>query len=350
MARSVSADALTAARNALAEYGSLRKAAAALGIPHTTLQSRIAMAERKLEREETGFDMPELPSTLPTAQALIERRKAEFERVDAAKQARRLIDVPVKLAGPVGVSWFGDPHLDDPGTDIALVERHVELVKRTPGLFAANIGDTGNHWVGRLARLYGEQSTSAAETWVLVEWLIQALPWLVIINGNHGCWNGAGDPLRWLIRQQPGAFDDNGVRLNLTFPNGKKIRVNARHDFRGHSMWNPAHGLAKAVQMGWRDHLLVAGHTHVTGYNVLKDPASGLISHALRIASYKTHDRYADTLGLPDSNITANAVTIFDPEATSERNLVTVFLDPEEGADFLTWKRGKYEQAKRANV
>jgi hypothetical protein len=335
---------------ALESAGSIRKAATALGLAPSTLQARVSAARRARERTEVGFDMPELPSVLPSAAELIDRRKAEFARVDAAKEARKLIDVPVKLDGPVGVSWFGDPHLDDPGTDIALVERHVDLVRGTPGLFAANIGDSGNHWVGRLARLYGEQSTSAAETWVLVEWLIEALPWLLIINGNHGVWNGAGDPLKWLIRQQPGAFDDNGTRLNLTFPNGRAIRVNARHDFRGHSMWNPAHGLAKAIQMGHRDHLLVAGHTHVTGYNVLKDPASGLISHALRIASYKTHDRYADTLGLPDQNITQNAVTIFNPDATEERNLVTVFLDPFEGAEFLTWKRRKHAAGKRVNV
>lgn len=354
------ADDLLRCASAVLHYKTVRAAAAALGIPESTLRGRFKKAginplEPGVTQFETdfsgiGFDMKPLPSALPTIDELLDRRKSEFSRINTAKEARKLIDVDVRLDGPVGISFWGDPHLDDPGTDIALVERHVELVKRTPGLFAANIGDSGNHWVGRLARLYGEQSTSASETWVLVEWLIQSLPWIAIINGNHGCWNGAGDPLKWFIRQQPGAFDDNGVRLNLRFPQGRDIRVNARHDFRGHSMWNPAHGLAKAVQMGWRDHLLVAGHTHVSAYNVLKDPATGLISHALRIASYKTHDRYADTLGLPDQNITQNAVTILSPEATEERNLVTVFLDPFEGAEFLTWKRRKFAQGKRVNV
>ena len=68
-------------------------------------------------------------------------------------------------------------------------------------------------------------------------------------------------------------------------------------------MWNTAHGLSKAIQMGWRDHVLTAGHTHVSGYQVLKDPATGLVSHALRIASYKEIDRYAEQKGLPDQNI-----------------------------------------------
>ena len=55
--------------------------------------------------------------------------------------------------------------------------------------------------------------------------------------------------------------------------------------------------------MGWRDHVLTAGHTHVSGYQVLKDPSTGLISHAIRIASYKEMDRYAEEKGLPDQNI-----------------------------------------------
>jgi hypothetical protein len=115
-------------------------------------------------------------------------------------------------------------------------------------------------------------------------------------------------------------------------------------------MWNATHGVAKAAQMGWRDQILIAGHLHISGYQVLKDPATGMISHAIRVASYKWHDRYADQLGLPDQNITENVVTIINPDAESERQLVTVFLDPEFGADVLTFMRRKHAQAKRVNV
>ena len=44
--------------------------------------------------------------------------------------------------------------------------------------------------------------------------------------------------------------------------------------------------------------LVVAGHLHISGYNILRDPQSGLISHALRVGSYKIHDRYAEEQGL----------------------------------------------------
>ena len=113
-------------------------------------------------------------------------------------------------------------------------------------------------------------------------------------------------------------------------------------------MWNTVHGVSKAAQMGWRDHILTCGHKHTSGYTPIKDPASGLLSHCIRVASYKTHDRYADEKGLPDQNFTENVVTVIDPDAASERHLVTVFLNVEEGAEFLTWKRSKFAMGKRA--
>lgn len=319
--------------------------------------SRQAVQQRLKHAEEMGllteaapkpfYVESELPSRLPSAEELISRRKAEFSRVDASRNARRLIDIAVTMPGPIGIAHGGDPHLDDPGTNIGLIERHVDLVNRTDGLFAANVGDLQNGWIGRLARLYAEQSTSAAEAWVLVEWYVRSMQFLYLIKGNHDAWAGSGDPLNWMLRSSPGVVESDGARLNLKFPNKREVRINARHDFKGSSQWNPVHGPAKAAQLGWRDHILIAGHLHISGYNILKDPATGLISHAIRVASYKTHDRYADQLGLPDQNISECIVTVIDPDATDERRLVTVFMDPHEGAEFLTWKRAKFAQGKR---
>ena len=259
-----------------------------------------------------------------------------------AKNHERLINVRINVDGPIGIAHFGDPHIDDDGTNIAELLAHADLVQNTEGMFGGNIGDNQNNWVGRLARLYGEQSTSAKESWRLTEYFISKVQWLYLVGGNHDAWSGAGDPLEWIVSQQNGIFHNNGVRINLVFPNKKEVRINARHTFAGHSMWNTAHGISKAVQMGWRDHVLTAGHTHVSGYQVLKDPATGLISHAIRIASYKEMDRYAEEKGLPDQNIFKCPVTIIDPRYDDDDSrLVTTIFDPNEGRDYLTWKRSK---------
>ncbi len=332
--------------DAVETYGGQRAAAAALGIPRSTLRDHIRHAGQLSLRplERAPFAVDELPDEVASLDELMERRKKEFSRVQSAKEARRKIRVKVEIDGPIGITHFGDPHVDDPGTDIGAIERDVDVVRNTEGLFGGNIGDLQNNWVGRLAALYGEQSTSAKESWVLTEWLISSVNWLYIIGGNHDCWSGAGDPLNWITRSQQGVYEGHGARLSLGFPNGKEVRINARHDFRGHSQWNPVHGPSKAAQMGWRDHVLVAGHKHVSGAAILKCPASGLISHALRCAGYKKYDRYAEELGLPDQNVSPTVTTIIDPlYDDDDPRLITVIWDSEEAADFLTYKREKWK-------
>ena len=330
---------------AVADYGSLRNASIETGIPRTTLR------DQYLDGVSRGFtaDMPapgkceftleDLPGELPSIEELIIRRKDEQDRVFKARAARHLINVDVKVEGPIGICHFGDPHVDDPGTDIRLLEQHINIVNKTPGMLAGNIGDLHNNWVGRLSRLYAEQTTTAREAWVLVEWLIKSVDWLYLVKGNHDVWSGAGDPLDWMSLQS-GIMKSHGARLNLTFPNGAQTRINARHDFRGHSQWNEAHGPKKAAKMGWRDHILTCGHKHTSQYTTDKCPATGLISHIVRCAGYKVWDSYADELGLPDHATFPAAVTIIDPDEPDHTTRhITTILDVEYGADFLSWLR-----------
>jgi hypothetical protein len=337
------------------DHGSVSRAADAERVPRPTMQARWDRAKRWAA--EAGLpippltntppaapiaEVPALPDERPTVDELLERRRKEFDRKHEAKEARKLVTVPVRVDGPFGVALFGDPHVDDAGTDIRLLESHMQIVKRTPALLAGNVGDYSNNWVGRLARLYAEQSTTAAEAWLLVEWMVHYLPWLFLIGGNHDLWSGAGDPVQWMARSARVAYEAHGMRLGLQAPNGRVIRLNCRHHWKGHSMWNPAHGPAKAVQRGHRDHLVVAGHLHVSGYNILRDPQSGLISHALRVGSYKIHDRYAEEQGLDTEQISPAVVVVVQPDASDDSpRLLTIFHDVETGADFLTFLRSK---------
>lgn len=340
---------LQSALDAVARYGTVTQAARTLGLSRPTFQSRVDKARRLGMAglpPDKAFEADPLPDELPTADELIDRRRKEFARKKAAHDARVLIPVRVTCAGPFGIAHVGDPHVDDPGTDIDLLAQHVAIINRTDALFGASVGDYSNNWVGRLARLHAEQSVSAAEAWVLVEWLIRSTRWLYLIGGNHDCWSGAGDPIKWMAKSARLQYEAYGARLGLQCPNGRVIRVNARHDFSGHSQWNTAHGPAKAAQMGWRDHLLVCGHLHISGYHILRDPSTGLISHALRVGSYKMLDRYADEKGLPNQTFTCCPVTVVRPQfADDDNRLITVFLEPETAADFLTWLRKRKSEA-----
>ena len=310
-----------------------------------TLNPTIIEESPFVVEEEYHEETPEIP-----IDELIENRKRKFNKQISNKEAKTLINIDINIRGPIGIAHFGDPHVDDDGTDIAQILNYTALINNTEGMFAGNLGDIQNNWVGRLARLYSMQSTTAKESWRLTEYFVSKVEWLYLVAGNHDVWSGEGAPLEFMMRDHKGIFERHGARMNLNFPNGKKIRINARHTFKGNSMWNTAHGISKAIQMGWRDHIATCGHTHVSGYQVLKDPATGLISHGLQVASFKILDEYADRLGLDDKNIFNCPVTIIDPRFNdNDCRLITTIFDPEMAAKYLTflrndWKRGNTRQ------
>ena len=352
MARFTDEELLIAAETQ-AQYGSQRLASRALGLSRGSFRRRLTEFKVRFEGD-TFFDpqmsqsseffinKDELMDETADLKDILAKRRAEFRRMEASEKSRSLIRCRVRLGGPIGILHMGDPHVDDPGTSIDALEHHVDLIKNTEGLFGANIGDLANHWVGRLARLHAHQTTTEAETWRLVEWLVTSIDWLYIIGGNHDLWVGDGDPVQWMVRNQSGVYQAHGARINLVFPNKKEVRVNARHDWTGHSQWNPAHGPAKAAQMGINDHIVISGHRHISGYQIVKQPNSGLISHAIRIASYKIYDNYAKQLGLRNQNISPAVMTVIDPEREDDDpGLITVFHDMDMGVEFLKFLRQK---------
>ena len=230
---------------------------------------------------------------------------------------------------------------DDDGTDIAMIESHIDLINNTPNCYAVNIGDVRNNWVGRLMALYAHQSITESEAWELAKWFFNSVPHLLHIGGNHCTWSGGRDLLPLLAKNAGQLYVDHGARLGLTFANKRRVSINARHKFPGNSMYNVAHGANRASrEAGILDNIVVAGHIHCSGYNILKNPVTKLVSHCIQVASYKMFDRYAEGLGMMDRNISPSVLIVINPEA-KESGLVTVYHDVEEGAAFLKFKNAK---------
>ena len=331
------------------------KAARAAGIASSTLKSRLRRAaslnipitldpSKPTVGHAESFTYTPLPEPDLSVEELIAHRKKQFSRKQAYEDARKLIPVKVNIDGPIGIWHFGDPHLDDDGTDLGLVEQHVDLIHKTEGLFGANVGDSSNNWVGRLSHLWGQQSTSARQAWQLVDWFISGLEWLYLISGNHDAWSGEGDPIKWIMKEQQAPYASSEIRLELVFPNKNTCRVNARHDFSGHSQYNPVHGPMKANMFGVRDHISVAGHRHVSGHGVLKNPEDGSLCHSFLVAGYKIYDRYAMEKGFRDQRISPGVFTIINPEVPNTHpDFVTHFWDMATGIFFLKALRRRYK-------
>ncbi|MBU8540798.1 metallophosphoesterase [Falsiroseomonas tokyonensis] len=329
--------------------GTNRRAAATvagerLGLTANQQRGRLAALDMKQKgwaatEQPAPFVVAPLPSGEEPIEDLIARRANAYTRRHEAKEARELVPVQINIEGAYGILHMGDPHVDDDGCDWPTLLRHLELIDQTEGLFAANVGDLSNNWVGHLARLYASQGTTAAEAIRMVEWFVGRVRWLYLIGGNHDCWSGAADPVKWFASQAGAAYQWHGMRLALRSPNGCEVRVNARHDFAGTSQWNGAHAPAKAARMGWaRDHIYTCGHRHMAAHNTLFMNNGEHVAHAIRLGAYKVHDDFADSKGFPKENVPA-AVTVVNPNSRDALGRVTVFWDVEAAADFLRYLR-----------
>lgn len=284
-----------------------------------------------------------VPPPIPPVADILAKRRAEYAQRRKHESARGLVNIRIRDdSGVIGIVVNGDEHLDNPGTDIAAIERMVELVNRTPGLYAASMGDVHDAWVGRLQRLYAESSTTLGEAIALCEWYVSSLgkKLLFAVGGNHNSgWWGDNDPLINLMRANGTLYLDNEVRVALHVNDLPAVTAHARHSWQGRSMWNPGHGTQRAAQMGARDDVLLGGHTHVSAYGMVKQQGTDSVTHCVQVASYKIHDQYARDLGLRDQHISPAVLIILDPAATGAGR-VLVFHDIEQGAKVLQAMRG----------
>ena len=319
--------------SAVAEHGSINKAAAALGIARST-------AQRAMKRA-AGISVPRPTCADEPIDRVIARLASQSRRTRAAADADRWAPIIVRDNKPIGILWFGDPHLGT-STDWDALQRDVSLCASTDGLYGANIGDTTNNWTGRLARLYAEEDISRRTEWRLADWLLTkcGVTWLAWIMGNHDAWEHGAELMRRMDIHNRVTMHDWVARLELQFPRGAKVRVHAAHDFPGHSMWNQTHAASRAAQMLSDADLYVCGHKHTWGIQQFEMPERQRTVTVCRAKGYKTGDTYARRLGYPEARHGASILTIIDPTAVGPAR-VQAFADPVLGARVLNVMRSK---------
>lgn len=320
-------------------------AAQSLKMSRTTFTSRLEMAQAAdlipPLPEEPEVTFPELPSSELPAKDLIEQACARFEEHRNAKDARRWMEIKVNTKQPIAVAFVGDPHIDNNGCNWPLLRRDISILENTPGLYAVNIGDLTDNWVGRLVRLYADQEMSKKQAWKLAKYLLRdaKIKWLAHILGNHDAWNDGP----YLIKANAAPVvpvEDWQSRFQIVFSNGARVRVHAAHDFPGSSIWNGMHGPQKAAMLFEQADIYACGHKHtwsiVHGENANRD----FVYHLIRAKGYKAIDSYADQLGYQNQRFGATITAVIDPGADGV-NKVRCFADLEEAAEFLTWKRAR---------
>jgi hypothetical protein len=327
-----------------------------MGISRTTIYKYAA----DVGTEPPTFTAPKLPSSSLPIEDLIARRREESQRVLAADEARNLIPVQIHTPGPVGLMIFGDPHIDNNGCDFVQLERHLELAAvRSRYLFAGNIGDITDNWIGRLERIYASASTTKADAWRLAEWMMRdaGVSWLFLVKGNHDVAGRATPiPLDWIMRgarRHYGAA--HGTRLSLQHPGGAETRVHVRHNFKGGSI-NTTTCTAQwpaRLAFGQRDHILACGHLHY-GEDAGTDQRRRL-RHAdgarLRLQS-RGRLRQGRRVQARKPNSSCRRFVIIDPDKPENDSRDRIWCAPsiEEGVEYLDWKRARFEGNARVRV
>lgn len=335
---------LARVKRVLAEYDRLRQldpkttsisAAPQLGLAASTLREWVRRYGAVARAGEPVEVKPPPDPNEPIAD-LIARKKEGMRRGKAYEEWAKLIPVAVKEQKPLGVFLVGDPHVDDDHCDIEQLEHDLMTVGRTPGFMAGHIGDLTNNWVGRLARLYAHQSATFQDGLRLTQWMLGLCPNLFVVNGNHDCWNQGSDLLRFIVNA--GAHQSHGARLALNFPGGQQVRVHARHDFPGRSQFSDTHGMKRELLFGYKDHILVAGHTHVDEARV-EPSIDGEVHWLFRVSGYKVIDAYAEEHRFRPKRLAPGVSLVIDPGARIKAEVVKPFWCVESAADYLTFAR-----------
>lgn len=304
---------------------------------------KMQFEDARPEKQTRLLTVQSLPSDDLPIEDIIDFQARRFEQKRKYEEMSKQIKIDIHVKGPLGIWWFGDPHVDDSGTDIRALFDHAKMTRDHDYVFGGNIGDTTNNWVGGLARLYANQDTSKATGLKIQKKFLNAVKWLFVIDGNHDAWSGADSPIKPILEDMSVLHMSAACRVKLELPEGEPVTINSRHNFPGNSMYNTAHGATKELKMGIRDHIAINGHKHSSGYLPFKAPGTGEICHAVQIASYKIFDSYAKDLGFQDAHFSPGCMTVIDPflPATSP-DRIKVFWDADMGLRYLQCLRTHY--------
>lgn len=324
------------AHDLIAEYGSAHKAAIYCGIHHSTLVRR-AKAYKEENRDKSV--LPILPDDDLPIEEIIDGMAKRYEKRAAYQQALKWFPIKIKDNKPIGLVFVGDPHLDDDGCNWPLLKDHCEIMK-SPGIYAVNIGDTTNNWMGRLISQFANQETSQKTARKLAKWFMHdsGIRWLAWLLGNHDAWNDGAAILKEMnISRIP--MTDWQAQFKLIFPNNWECRVWASHDFPGHSMWNTLHGSQKAAHMKDWAHIYPSGHKHNWALHQEESASKDFVYWLARTRGYKFIDSHAEKLGHQSQQFGASIMAVINPMAMGDVTKVQCFADLEQGADYLAYLR-----------
>ncbi len=238
-------------------------------------------------------------------------RQAYFATVEQASmlrsQGKRRADETEWFSGegmmPVGVMLTGDWHCGAHGVMYDALDRDLELLRETPGLYGVGMGDyhegVSIHSKAAPALYSGCYSSGdEQEERVMMRLRVPGREkWVVLLKGNHDAWVERHAGLSRLERQckELGleCFGEGGGTVYMTVGE-QRYAIGLRHNTSGNSRLNTTNAQRRMVDDWWNwDTLHVAAVAHFHFNDLHIAPRHGKRCVYLRCGSYKVYDSYA---------------------------------------------------------
>lgn len=224
--------------------------------------------------------------------------------------------------GPVCIVNCADWHLGGDGTDYARLERELTLIRDTPGMYVAFVGDAlDNFIIGKLMALRMGTSFKVSEEWAMVRHAFSMIADKIIyvVDGNHDQWTyrlaGIDYFGETMERIRPGVIYAND-ELTVDIAVGPSVtRFKVRHKWKGNSIYNPTHGIERASKFDKGKHfdIGVGAHTHESGLS-REFNNGGTTGIAVLCGTYKREDGFAKQVGFSQFNEATAVATILDED------------------------------------
>lgn len=292
-----------------------------------------------------------------TADEIISYAHQNWKRKKEKNDLLELIPVKFSKDLVTGICVWGDPHLDDGGTNWDILTSLMETLKKfdpdrgSPDpIYSVNIGDSHNNWIGRLSLKYShEQKMTKSMVYKVIEKIIKEINWCLILRGNHDQWGTdlQYDKMEWFAQDTGTITIDWRANIDFQFPNGVSVKADFRHDYPGRSIYNPNHGLQKANLFNTNSDIYVAGHRH--NYAKSEMPSTNFKdgfstpAHLLRVKGFKDIDAYSDQHGFPRQDYGHAGLIVIDPFTTTQ-NRIQIFSDIDYGANILKLMNDDYRK------
>jgi hypothetical protein len=319
-----------------------KKIGVALGLSREAVRKRYqrykATQEDRMNAPDATIEGLMAEGQLPDEEEVLKRALEQWQNTQAVEEKRKSQTIAFPY-GPIALTFFGDRHLGGAGVNVPRVFEEAELVAKTPGMWAVDLGDPiDNFIVGKLMAVRLHTQLTIPDEFALVRRLfrLHGKKMVAALGGNHVFWTQLLTGIDYFREVLAGVcprclYDADEIYVNVKVGEAEFPGL-MRHKWRGTSIYNVTHGQERANKWPSLPFVWAAGaHFHRGGAARSFTTTDGEEGLAVQCGSYKEVDPYTRRMGFARHNNTAAVAIVFDEQTRS----MTGFTDIRFCAQFM---------------